>query len=77
MEWQPIETCPLHTPVLLFVPPHGDTEGRVYWGHEALEYSEDFTKITGTGFITEDHNGNYSDFPIAPTHWMPLPEPPN
>ena len=61
MNWQPIETCPENTDVLLY----------------------DIGDIT-LGQYRQDCCGEYRFFDwcaggdtINPSHWMPLPEPPN
>ena len=74
MEWQPIETAPFETDsatdvkwliwCLLFVPDkHG---GVVLVGG-----------MSGGDWLHRDDQRLCSEFKQPPTHWMPLPEPPN
>ena len=76
MEWRPIETAPLYTPILLFglwgwyepgVKPHA----LIGEGYPEVDYDEDVEVIR---FVSITNNP-YSDIGI-PTHWMPLPKPP-
>ena len=60
MEWQPIETAPEDTSVLVYCPEYyGDEYGVAHWD------STDEKWIAG--FIPLD---------CIPTHWMHLPQPP-
>lgn len=65
-QWQPIETAPKDgTRVLLFVPPYGPSTGhyepaRVNWGPNASLW-------VSHSILNKE---------AAPTHWMPLPTPP-
>lgn len=62
------------TPVLVYVPPYSD-ENEEYVGHVAMAY---YTR-TGLGGFWAGTDGNvYGAIGIIhnPTHWMPLPEPP-
>lgn len=69
-EWQPISTAPRDTPVLLFCPDkYGDmmtvtklTQNRYY---------DPYWDLVEIGSYT-----NNGDLDTAPTHWMPLPLPP-
>ena len=64
--WQPIETAPKDgTRILLFVPPYGASTGhyspaRSNWGEKASLW-------IAHAVLNKE---------AAPTHWMPLPEPP-
>ena len=79
MEWQPIETAPLDgTALLLFIPgqndwsrPHGIPDMAVgLWAGRS--WISDITEMEGY-----ESTGTYIIHPaLAPTHWMPLPEPP-
>lgn len=73
-EWQPIETAPHgeHRRVLLFCPgPWRDpTETGVTVGSRLSDNSGWWlTAIFASGSLRDDDHR-------APTHWMPLPEPP-
>jgi hypothetical protein len=61
-EWQPIDTAPRDTQILLFVPPSG-----VYIG----EGWTDHTRDEKPAYFYDLEVGE-----IQPTHWMPLPAPP-
>lgn len=70
--WQPIETAPLHEVVLTLhkqdlypVPAYKMTDGK--WRRE-MEGPED---------LDQPQPGRYEELYRAPTHWMPLPEPPS
>ena len=79
-EWQPIETAPKDgAAVLLYLPDAytmcGLTDGIIigHWSAadlpaDAPEHSDD------AWFHVSQTGGFYCD--IEPTHWMPLPEPP-
>lgn len=62
-EWQPIETAPKDgTRILMFHPrDDGDVNIRMAW------------------WVVDRFGGHGWSFPSwsGPTHWMPLPEPPN
>lgn len=60
-EWQPIETAPKGTPVLVRTHPHYRAEGQI-----VVADSRD-----GVSWWTRP--GRYS---VGATHWMPLPDPP-
>ncbi len=70
-EWQPIETAPKDGQyVLLYGPnlsrrPHGQVVAAYF------EYQIEYWHV---------EDGKFGPYPLrgpAPTHWMPLPEPPN
>ena len=65
--WQPIETAPLDgTPILLW--PY---EPQDFWaGHAPQEVCLGFNCLDVGWFNPEQH------CTFEPTHWMPLPEPP-
>lgn len=74
-EWQPIETAPDDkTPVLIAVP-NKDRDGYLV-GEAYFDGEHDGWWWAGTDY------GDYHGGPIIevnywpPTHWMPLPEPP-
>ena len=60
MSWQPIETAPKGELVILYWPPCETTRGRDGYTHQAM-FRVDRVGLT--------------PFRL-PTHWMPLPEPP-
>ena len=84
MEWKPIESAPRDgTHILLFggVPDHEsdeyDTMRKVWW--EGLErpvsgYWKEWLGIEGWRYCSYD-SGYYGVY-LNPTHWMPLPAPP-
>jgi hypothetical protein len=67
MEWQPIETAPKDKMVILGLPDFESDEGWVVAG-EYCEHGVD----DGAGW----YNQFERDCQIHPTHWMPLPTPP-
>ena len=75
-KWQKIETAPKDGTTVLLYPWPGQAHGVMVGVWEAVdEYSEWHGKsFTFAGFV-DDY---YSQEPIdwEPTHWMPLPEPP-
>ena len=62
------------TPVLVYVPSYSD-ENEEYIGHVAMSY---YTKSARGGFWAGTDGNVYGAIGIIhdPTHWMPLPEPP-
>ncbi len=65
MEWMPIETAPKHEYCLVYVPqPH--------WFYEPEPFVFQAWWGGDRWMITTDGNGAW----VKPTHWMPLPSPP-
>jgi len=62
MEWQPINTAPLDTLVLLYLGDEGFAIGESWRTYDEQPY--------GLTWWVEERGRFY------PTHWMPLPEPP-
>lgn len=63
MSWQPIETAPKdHTRILLFVPPYG-----VSCGHFDCVWQDGRHRWIMHSVLNKS---------AEPTHWMPLPAPP-
>lgn len=66
MSWQPIDTIPkgAYERVLIYVPSPHFPSGRVYltWTYDGKKFYDDSEDWLLMG--------------EAPTHWMPLPEPP-
>jgi hypothetical protein len=62
MEWQPIATAPSETPVLVFCP-----------GNHSDEWIMMAERDERRGLWSIFVDGQI----IEPTHWMPLPSPPN
>lgn len=65
MEWQPIETAPKNTNILVFM------KGYVYEAEQVLRGSKfiwqfPFADYHGCGCCSEEVD--------RPTHWMPLPD---
>lgn len=68
-EWQPIETAPKDTEVLVWDP----SQGCVYIARQTPFYNTPFEGVRCLlGHHWETGEGGYG----TPTHWMPLPEPP-
>lgn len=70
-EWQPIETAPYNTPVLVVESPvfsiailRGDPDDPDFDHWEATADGQEVNQCHSCGYV------------IFPTHWMPLPEPP-
>jgi len=63
-EWQPIETAPKETCVLVFA------QGRQY----VAEYCDG--DADWWWYVTDNKNGPYPLRGGSPTYWMPLPAPP-
>jgi len=68
MTWQPIETAPDREEVLIWEPLGGEPDGMIYI---AIRYPMQ---------RGDDPPGWYESgneiSPMAPSHWMPLPDPP-
>ena len=75
MEWQPIETAPKDGSSILIYDPddgHGAGEEPVIY---VCYWKEGMSRRRGiTGSWTEADGEMYTTF--IPTHWMPLPKPP-
>lgn len=76
-EWQPIETAPRDGTVVSL---------KFIWNNQELQaptlakWSTDKTRNGGPGAIADGWvgaDGNPFVIQYDPTHWMPLPEPPN
>ena len=64
-KWQPIETAPRDgTEILCFIPEHT-------WG--LLTVKEEYKVLRFIQGVTWANQGLYTEYP---THWMPLPKPP-
>jgi len=61
-------------PVVVFVPPHVDNDKGTFLGYVGMAY---FTRL-GEGFWCGTDGNLYGAIGMIypPTHWMPLPEPP-
>lgn len=69
--WKELETAPTNTSVLVFIPNADHYGPGIY---RAMQVD------MGTGrrwMVTGLHMGKDCGEHYAPTHWMPLPEPPN
>lgn len=71
MQWQPIETAPKDADILLSCPRIGVVRGRwqddQYAKRPRPYWTNDRERLLGIASVRGDQ----------PTHWMPLPEPPN
>lgn len=88
-EWQPIETAPMDGTRIIIGRPDVDGDGGVsacgYW-LDPLDDGVDYMGNDG-GFTDVDYqvfkpsrsfgNDEYRYIGSQPTHWMPLPAPPN
>ena len=62
MKWQPIETAPKDgISILVALSRHNESITTVYW--------DSYWSLNIAGSYAEDDE-------VEPTHWMPLPEPP-
>lgn len=75
-EWRPMETAPEHEPILVWVP-------EINRGLDSAEVvillrADDDPSGRGYSLWTNGgpNGGGDLDFERAPTHWMPLPDPP-
>lgn len=71
--WQPIETAPKDGTKILVFTIHGDIELSEWYGMPSIQFEEVedglYRKIVGEGYAGWNSN--------QPTHWQPLPPPPN
>lgn len=77
MEWQPIESAPKNTRVLVWAKAHeswGYTEARWDLFKATLHDSYESGKRTTRWILSEPQPREWYGF--TPTHWMPLPPPP-
>lgn len=81
MEWQPISTAPKDgTRVKLLIPYDRDRfseaectdEGR--WSKDEYDFDFETQELVARGCWRFD--GDDGPFDLQPTHWMPLPQPP-
>ena len=73
MEWQPIETAPRRRIVLFWGETYQLEDGKKNWKMET-------GSIQPWGEEGEDcywGSSRLKEYDYFPTHWMPLPEPPN
>jgi hypothetical protein len=71
MEWQPIETVPLNTPILVT---GGLMEDELT--NEPWEYGVAIVDTGSRKHFSVVHACYYSVWVNSPTHWAPLPAPP-
>ena len=71
-QWQPIETAPKDTPVLIWAEGEQMITAQycTYRANNNTIYRAEW-QLLDSGRYAEDHDMSYD-----PTHWMPLPEPP-
>lgn len=75
-EWQPIETCPVGVAVLLYQP--NDDNSFRSEGMIVGEIERNFTPTIPIWVTPSMVGGWEMECELdRPTHWMPLPEPPN
>ena len=65
-KWQPIETAPKDGTWLILYTTEGVHPG--FWGPTYFDYDPDW--------ITYCHRSDCETVPGVPSHWMPLPAPP-
>lgn len=71
MHWNPIETAPKDGTRILAV--EDGNVLAVIWGNRRVDYNDIFCSLPDGWVIW---NGDIGPVAINPTHWMPLPEPP-
>jgi hypothetical protein len=76
MSWQPIETAPKDEWILCYEPNKGFTGGHCYVCKWAYDNQFWYDKISDILFIKEGEDYTVKYLTCVPTHWMPLPEPP-
>ena len=72
MNWQPIETAPTNKRVLIFIPKAEILGSAVYRAIKVV----DLGATESRWHVSALYGGIDIDPFYAPTHWMPLPEPP-
>lgn len=65
--WQPIETAPTETHVLVFIPRTLSTGVESNYQEVAVLWNDEWSNLAGDPI---------SEYRAFPTHWMPLPPPP-
>ena len=73
--WQPIETAPINTDVLVCWARSEGFNGAVCQAIHAVD-GEDWYDAWRTEANPAD-GGEFFEWPETPTHWQPLPEPPD
>jgi len=68
--WQPIETAPTNTSVLIFIPNAEHYGEGIYRGLQVDMRTGRHWTVSGL------HMGRDCGTTWQPTHWMPLPDPP-
>lgn len=76
MKWQPIETAPKDRPILCFWPVYTYDVGDEVANVIAIARWKDNPRIHVGYFSDIDEWDDYGMPHNPPTHWMPLPEPP-
>jgi len=81
MEWQPIDTAPKDgTIVLLFGESHYGGQA-IETGYYVEQWAESWETVkSGNGKRTQElrkTDSGYWDANLSPTHWIPLPPPPD
>jgi len=73
VEWRPIETAPKDgTDVVIYAPNCGVLVA--YWSDSIWASVNNPVRGQGGGWVQEVHRSDTCVF--SPTHWMPLPSPP-
>lgn len=70
MTWKPISEAPLEGRILLYGTYHG-TDGSDSWEWQGMEVGEHNTTCWTQYLGQEDYSCR-----LEPTHWQPLPDPP-
>lgn len=74
MEWQPIETAPKNQQIiLLLTQPHNCGEAYAHFGFWGSAYDDEKPNWRDWWDISD--NGDFRF--LNPTHWMPVPPPPD
>ena len=84
MEWQPIETCPIDVDVLIYSEPcrvnmalnqHMPSWLKIAIGQRSIK-TDKRGRVFGMVFVFRVGNQLMKRATAIPTHWMPLPAPP-
>lgn len=71
--WQPIETAPRDFTTNIDIWANGKRVPDCFWGRPTYSNSKGYTWVHVDGY---DSEGKVTSPVNNPTHWMPLPEPP-
>ncbi len=78
MTWQPIDTAPKDGTVVILYVPGTDSSVRLGWyvQEETVRHGKVIRSVDEWYWRDGFFSGIFGQKDDAPTHWMPLPEPP-